>query len=281
MDWVFLLFLFSFWVFVWVPHQMVSTHPFALFVYIVLLWRYFKWIPKERKWFRFHPWIQKITMEYMNPIASDPHNTLNNKNQLFFYHPHGVYATCMFIFFCCNKKCQNVRVAVSSILFRIPIVKEVVGLLGCIPVNRQDIVYALGRGESVCVCPGGLRELLLHKDSPNSYYLRKSTVQLAIDCGVNVVLVECPDEVLLYSLWIPNLLYILQNALLKVVLYPFFIFSWGNRYVPFWPKQITPNPTLYFSKQHNPIGKTVDNFTNEIYQRGDDNEADKKEWPDL
>lgn len=264
---MFILCIFTFYIFIYFPHQWISIHPLVLFLYIIVLWKYVFWIPMESKWFRFHPWIRKITIDHIQCTASDPNETLKDQKRptLFLYHPHGVYAACMFAFFCFNEECQHIRAAVSSILFRTPIIREVVGLLGCIHVNKKDIVNVLKKNESVVVCPGGLRELLVWKDSAHIYYKRESTIALAIEIGVDIVLVECPDEVLLYWLWIPNIMYPVQNFLLQKCLYPFFIFSWGYKWAPFWPKKLTPGPVLYFSKRYNTFGKTVEELMNEIY----------------
>jgi len=190
------------------------------------------------EWFRFNWLTQKVVFEYLKFDVDDAHNSLSaQRKTIFFYHPHGVYAAGFFGFFAFNKNIQHITLGVSSILFRLPWIKDIMYLIGAVPVNKKDLISALQVTNAICICPGGLRELLVHKNSANKYFERKRAVMLAQEVRVNIVLVEAPDEAGLYNAWIPSFLYPLQNFLLKRFLYPFPIFSCGNPWIPWWPKR--------------------------------------------
>lgn len=78
---------------------------------------------------------------------------------------------------------------VASVLFRIPIVREILLLLGCIDASKSNAVAALRQGSSLVVLPGGIPEMILAEEGKELMYLakRKGFVKLAIEENVKAI----------------------------------------------------------------------------------------------
>lgn len=255
------------------PMFLYDLSMFNVIVHATVLFLYWLWTPYQSLALKSSRLVQKYGFEYFNFQVSDPHHTIENsstQNTLFIVHPHGVYAVTLFGFFGVNLEMNHVKVAGSSLLFRIPFVKDLMGLFGCISVKKMDLVKALESG-SVAMCPGGLRELLLHYNSCDYTCLkRKGFVKVAKEVGnCDIVLVKSPLERTLYSVWTFSWIFFgLQDWCLTNLLYPFPIFSWGNNWFPFWPRKPTDGMSIIFGK---PISvndaKSVDELFEEIYAK--------------
>jgi len=78
---------------------------------------------------------------------------------------------------------------VASVLFQIPLLRELVLWLGCVDAARATAVYNLKKGRSVLIFVGGEKEQLLTENGKHIIYLKKrfGFLRLAIQHGLKVV----------------------------------------------------------------------------------------------
>ena len=86
-------------------------------------------------------------------------------------------------------KKKNLRTLAASVLFQIPIVREIALWTGCIDANRKTATKALDRGRSILILVGGEAEQILTTYGKEQVYLkcRKGFIKLAMRKGVSVV----------------------------------------------------------------------------------------------
>jgi len=88
----------------------------------------------------------------------------------------------------------------ASIVFRIPLYRDVLLWLGVVDAGRKTARAVLGSGRSLYVLPGGELEQIQTVEGKNQVYAsRKGFVRLAVEYGVDVVPVYAFGEVNLYS----------------------------------------------------------------------------------
>ena len=91
----------------------------------------------------------------------------------------------------------RIRMLGASVLFRIPIVREMTLFFGAVDASRSNCERLLKKGCSVVVYPGGIDEMPLQGDGPNSAVrLRTRTgfIRMAIKDGVPVLPSFCFGE---------------------------------------------------------------------------------------
>lgn len=254
MEWFCLFLYITIFIMVILPPLFIyELQWYSCVVHFIILIIYALWTPKKWNNLKALSIVQRFGFDYFNFRIQDPYNTIEQSrtvNTLFIIHPHGVYAITLFSFFCLNTEMHHVKVAGSSLLFRLPIIKDLMAIGGCISVKKEELVLHLGAG-SVAMCPGGLRELLLHYNAEKITCLRrKGFISVASQVGnCRIVLVKSPFECKLYSVWtFPRLFFRLQDWCLKNILYPLPIFSWGNNWLPFWPRRPVDGMPILFGK---------------------------------
>ena len=86
-------------------------------------------------------------------------------------------------------KQNKLRTLAASILFRIPLIREVALWTGCIDANRRTASKALDRGKSLLILPGGEAEQILTTYGKERIYLssRKGFIKLAMRKNIKVV----------------------------------------------------------------------------------------------
>lgn len=229
--------------------------PYWLHLPTLLL--YYLWVPRESKAFRsFRLW------DYMFERHTTGKPLPSNEQCIYAIHPHGVFSVSTIIYFALNKNMVHVKPVGSSVLFLFGLIKEFCGLAGTIRANRKDIIAALQCGDSVAMCPGGLRELPgldpQRVKEGGGVVQREGFVKIAKGQNVPVVPVWCSTEEAQYKVWLwsPRI----QRLLLGWFYYPGFVVSWGLWWMPFWPK--TNRVVLHFGK---PI--KAEDLTREVFYK--------------
>jgi hypothetical protein len=136
-----------------VYHLLIMIHGIAIVLYL-------QWIPRESTFFRSHPAWEWFRKDYFSFKVYDPHKVLEDKETQYIVaiHPHGVYSSTLDLYFALNPEMIRYKAVATSILFKIPLLKELAGMAGAIPANRSDMLTALSCRDSLALCPGGVRE---------------------------------------------------------------------------------------------------------------------------
>jgi len=112
---------------------------------------------------------------------------------LYIAHPHGLFSMAPFLHWAAGATTwpadRPVRVALHSIFYKIPVIRELMELYGTIQATESEIRSALERGESVALLTGGIQELQLTATNRMRLVLkkRKGFLRIAGDMGVPVV----------------------------------------------------------------------------------------------
>ena len=275
------------WCVVGIPH-IILNYVLYLPTYLQVLAHvpiaivYALWIPSEWKAFKTWPGWSYIRDDYLHVTFHGPGKHLiepkndddtDTRTYCFGVHPHGVYATSLMFGFALEPRMQrrhDVRVFGTSLLFRIPLIKEMIGWGGTIQANRENVLFEMQAGHSVALAPGGLAEVPglvpewighpknVHNTSypPDSEYYRNWRIRGVVhgrgflryarqahnddkQHPLSVVPVWVEGEEALYDVWIPFPR--IQRWLLSTWLrYPGLIFTRGRPWAWFWPKANSP-----------------------------------------
>lgn len=184
-----------------------------------------------RRWMPVFPWLRKtqckLSYEGRVDLLSDKATP-----RIFAFHPHGVHCVgaCLLG---SDPDMAHLRIACSSVVFWVPIVKEFAAWAGAFPCHANDIRAMLKSKQPVVIYPNGLREI------PGADYLqdgkeRLGFLRIAMENGVDIVPCWVDGEGDLYDVWHPWPA--LQKFCYSVFRYPWPLVSWGWRWVPFLPK---------------------------------------------
>jgi len=122
--------------------------------------------------------------------------------------PHGVIAYCHAAIFTdgigwFSKKVHDAdkRDLGATVLFRIPIIRDIVLWFGIVDAGRSTAVKVLESGRSVYVVPGGEMEQMLTIEGKHRLFInhRKGFVRLAVEFGCDLVPLYAFGETSLYS----------------------------------------------------------------------------------
>jgi 1-acyl-sn-glycerol-3-phosphate acyltransferase len=112
---------------------------------------------------------------------------------LYIAHPHGLFSMAPFFHWCIGATewpaDRPVRVAMHSIFFKIPIVREIIEFHGIIQATESSIRSYLEKGESVAILTGGVQEQNLTQSHHMKIVLRKRKgfLRIARSLGVPIV----------------------------------------------------------------------------------------------
>jgi 1-acyl-sn-glycerol-3-phosphate acyltransferase len=96
---------------------------------------------------------------------------------LYVAHPHGLFSMAPFLHWASEVTSwpagRKVHIAIHSIFFRIPLVRELCEYFGAIEATDEEIREVLKKGESVALLAGGVREIEETSPGRMRIYLRK------------------------------------------------------------------------------------------------------------
>lgn len=196
---------------------------------------YMFYLPKKRdsvrEWMPMFRWLRTThcPLTYAGRVDVLAEKTTP---RIFVFHPHGLHCVGASLIGS-DPFMSHLRIACSSVLFWLPIVKELVAWAGAFPCNRDDIKAMLKSNQPVILYPGGMNEI------PGATYLqsynrRTGFIKLAMELGVDIVPCWVDGENELYDVYHPFPR--LQHWCYRKFRYPWPVLSWGWRWVPFLPK---------------------------------------------
>ena len=147
-----------------------------------------------------------------------------NKGKLLTLHPHGICCITYTMNRAYNEmELHNVllkaKVAVHSVLFKVPFVREISQIVGLIPASKENIKHYLDNGVNVSIFPSGTREGLYCKNDINDEYAyiknRKGIFELLGNEYENTQIYTLGEQHLfLYDYKMPN---IINNIMTKII----------------------------------------------------------------
>ena len=129
------------------------------------------------------------------------------------YHPHGVIGVGAVGGLLSNATDFDVkfpglprRVATLNLVFLVPILRDLLLLMGWISVHKSALTKTLKRGESVVLLPGGASEAMLAKPGTFELFLnqRKGFIKLALQNKASIVPVLGFGENDAFSVYVPE-----------------------------------------------------------------------------
>eukprot|EP00747_Dinoflagellata_sp_TGD_P187054 gnl/TRDRNA2_/TRDRNA2_44525_c0_seq1.p1 gnl/TRDRNA2_/TRDRNA2_44525_c0~~gnl/TRDRNA2_/TRDRNA2_44525_c0_seq1.p1 ORF type:complete len:334 (+),score=49.75 gnl/TRDRNA2_/TRDRNA2_44525_c0_seq1:94-1095(+) len=151
----------------------------------------------QGKFWRY--WLEYLSIR----IAYRAGEPLPPQQYVYIMMPHGLYPFSGAMA-CISKMVNifaNMRIAVAPIGLKIPLVRQLMGWIGCIGADRPTVSAALAKGESVCFFPGGIGEMMRTDGKSERLLLksRKGFVKLALEHGVPIVPVYVFGQSVLWS----------------------------------------------------------------------------------
>lgn len=184
--------------------------------------------------------------------------------------PHGMHGEATIIYFVLNAVYRHVVPVATSLLFYIPIVRELASLGGARPANSADISNLLDDGKSILLLPEGLRSVLYEAQdlrvlkglTNGESQPRKGFIRLARTSKnhqtLKIVPVWMEGVSDMYTVFRPCVW--LQKLLLKTYRYPWPILDYGVGFLPRTDKPVT----VYFGKPIMVGSREVDDIFQEF-----------------
>eukprot|EP00475_Leptophrys_vorax_P036268 TRINITY_DN6096_c0_g3_i1.p1 TRINITY_DN6096_c0_g3~~TRINITY_DN6096_c0_g3_i1.p1 ORF type:complete len:588 (-),score=129.24 TRINITY_DN6096_c0_g3_i1:290-2032(-) len=148
-------------------------------------------------WLRYNGWFWDYTQHYFSFELIGPSNGKLDpaKKYLFGFHPHGIYPLTTLWSTRGRKWIDHVGPVVpevlgASVMFFIPILRDLVMSAGCRDVSRKSIELAFNEGKSVLLIPGGEREMRETRPESKEIVLikrHKGFVRMALMHGAALV----------------------------------------------------------------------------------------------
>lgn len=231
--------LLAYWFISWlISLNLVSGAPDALYWLGVPLLYYCgprlpEW-PRFRR-FAFWNWARRVYFHDTTVPLRAPHH--HGAHQvLYVAWPHGLYAESISAALLTSDEWADVLPVCSSVLFVIPLLRELASLMGAVHANAADIRAALEAGRSLIILPEGMRGAL---GAPPRTLLERRTGYIEVAKSA-----RCPKPLLLVTLQVhtaePAYTVLPHGALqlwmLRWLRYPWPLFHWGHWY-SFLPKR--------------------------------------------
>jgi 2-acylglycerol O-acyltransferase 2 len=111
---------------------------------------------------------------------------------IFFEFPHGIFPMGQFLSASLIEELvpgQMICGLGADIIFKFPIMRQIMAWIGTRPAKRKNITNILNSGYHCAVIPGGIAEMYLVNDKTESIYFtqRQNTVKAAIQEGANII----------------------------------------------------------------------------------------------
>jgi hypothetical protein len=174
--------------------------PFVIFVIIITLLlsslNIFLWIPyiiyityilvkapNHREMDLFTELGNKLNLSvqsniYEKTFQCEIEEDLDNTPKLYVWHPHGLQCISYLVHRIWEKSplhpiLKKSKLAVHSMIFQVPILRELAMMMGFIPATKENILHYLEKGVSVSLFPGGVKEMSFCSSEENICYIKK------------------------------------------------------------------------------------------------------------
>lgn len=262
---------------------------FTLIVGVV----YYMYLPRRNKWIRDARLWTWFRTKHLSLSYKGNTKVLKDKKQAYCFgvHPHGAHCVGA-VAIASDKRLEHIRMACTSVLFWLPILKEFVSWGNAIPVIKELMIERLLVGDSIAVYPGAFNELpgavfmreksKLEPNKPENkgwdggedepyytYNKRKGFIKVAKKAGVPLVPVWVDGEYDLYKVY--HTCPWLQKKIYDWTRYPGPFYSRGW-YGSWWPK--AGHLTVYVGTPIETTGsETVDELHRLFYLQLEDLKA--------
>lgn len=238
--WFTLLILLDLWLANWFICWVIDCSGIgAVYVYVAVPLLYYGALPRLPEWRGFRRlglwrWARRVYFHGTQVPLRPLHGP--GSQVLYVAWPHGVYAESISAVLLTSDEFADVLPICSSVLFAIPLLRELASLMGAVPANVGDIEAALAVGRSLVILPEGMRGALNTTREDIVRLMRKRTGYLEIAlrhprlkvATLQVHTPEPPYERVIYAShsWASRL----QHAMLHMVRYPWPLLHWGWGY---------------------------------------------------
>lgn len=207
----------------------------------------------EMKYWNVWKWIRQ---DYFAFEAINEEKNVSSDTVIYAVFPHGHYSLSHLFYFALNPAYIHVRPAIHSFIFWIPFFATFAKWINAIDVSEKSLLKSLKQGESVIMCPAGIRDML-HTGTYISDS-HKGFLRIAQEARVKVIPVWCPEERSYYTHYLP-----LGDRLTKWLHLPlpFPIIIWGRWWCPLLPK-VPEKSRIVFGKPMDP--SDADQFFSEL-----------------
>lgn len=194
---------------------------------------------------------------------------------LFVCHPHGLYGLTWFIHFASGLSEwpfeKRPVLAVHSIFFQIPILRELFIHHTCIEAKEEEIKRCLKEGTSVALLVGGIEELLITQSETLNLILkkRKGFVRIAKEIGCPLIPLISPNENSLFSMLDNPVWNTIQSILHKTfkIVIPLPSLTNLSSWCMLAYKPFSTPLTTYILTPVNPKGKSQEDIHSEYINR--------------
>lgn len=127
-------------------------------------------------------------------LLNNVENLIKTQPVLYICHPHGLYGMSWFIHFAScitewSDEIKRPRLAIHSIFFKIPFIREFMKSHRCIPATEHDICQAIKEGDSVAIILGGIEELNYNKQGIIQLIIKKRKGYIRIAKALSIPII--------------------------------------------------------------------------------------------
>lgn len=113
-----------------------------------------------------------------------------NSKTLIAAHPHGILCCGMITTLVCSPELVKSKISflVSDVLFKLPIVSDMLTWTKCAPADKKTMINAMRSGDNLSILPGGYQEATLYRRHEHRVFIksRKGFIKYALMHGYKV-----------------------------------------------------------------------------------------------